>query len=288
MMPKAGQSSRNKARIDKRNKINRLTGREWLYFLNSIEITAYPVSGPESYGHNLRKSHPSPKPPQLMQKFIEFFTKPGAWVFDPFVGVGGTLLGCSLCGRKGVGIDLSKEYIDIYKAVCAQEGLEEQITIVDDARNMDAHPEIATREFDFILTDPPYSNMMAKEKTGEVRKKTGQGKPTPFTSHPADLGNLPRTDFLKALREIIELSVSHLRPRGYLAIFCKDFQPTPKRHNMLHAEVVEELMKISHLTYRGYKIWHDKTINLYPFGYPYDFVANQLHQFILIFRKKAR
>jgi hypothetical protein len=27
--------------------------------------------------------------------------------------------------------------------------------------------------------------------------------------------------------------------------------------------------------------------NLYPFGYPFAFVANQVHQFILIFRNEA-
>ena len=35
-----------------------------------------------------------------------------------------------------------------------------------------------------------------------------------------------------------------------------------------------------------HKIWFDKTQTLYPLGYPYAFVANQFHQYILIFRKE--
>jgi hypothetical protein len=71
-----------------------------------------------------------------------------------------------------------------------------------------------------------------------------------------------------------------------MVVFTKDMQPTKDSHNMLHADLVEELMEIKDIEYRGYKIWYDKTLNLYPYGYPFAFVANQLHQFILIFRKK--
>ena len=31
------------------------------------------------------------------------------------MGVGGTLLACSMSERKGVGVDISEKYIDIYK-----------------------------------------------------------------------------------------------------------------------------------------------------------------------------
>ena len=34
-------------------------------------------------------------------------------------------------------------------------------------------------------------------------------------------------------------------------------------------------------------IWYDQSAMLYPFGYPYAFVANQVHQFILIFQKQG-
>ena len=46
-------------------------------FLNSVITTRYSTSGSDSYAHEIRKIHPSPKPPQLMRQIIEFFTKEG-------------------------------------------------------------------------------------------------------------------------------------------------------------------------------------------------------------------
>src|SRR4051812_6201857 len=65
------KTQNSKLEKDPRNRLNDLTGREWVHFLSSVEATAYPTAGPNSYGHNLRRAHPSPKPPQLMRRIIE-------------------------------------------------------------------------------------------------------------------------------------------------------------------------------------------------------------------------
>jgi DNA modification methylase len=271
--------------LDPRNRLNALTGREWTYALRSVIATRYPTSGPEAYAHALRRAHPSPKPPQLMAELIRFFTKPGGRVLDPFAGVGGTLLGCALEDRAGVGIELSAEYAALYAQVCDELGLARQTMVVGDARQLGSYPEVTAAPFDLILSDPPYAQMMAKPKTGE-RKKRGQAAATPFTANPADLGNLEYHEFLAALREIFAAALLQLKPRGYLVLFTKDLQPTREHHNMLHADIVAALLQLPDLTFRGYRIWHDQSQNLYPFGYPFAFVANQVHQFILIFRKE--
>jgi hypothetical protein len=272
-------------RPDPRNRLNDLSGREWTYALRSVLATRYPTQGPESYAHALRRAHPSPKPPQLMAELVRFFTKRGGRVLDPFAGVGGTLLACALEGREGVGFELSQSYAEIYREVCAALGEEPQTLIVGDARRLAEHPAVQRAPFDLVLTDPPYGAMMARPRTGE-RKKRGQGEPTPFTSDPADLGNLDYTGFLAALREIMGVAAAQLRPGGYMVLFTKDLQPTREHHNMLHADIVAELLKLPDLSFRGYRIWHDLSQNLYPFGYPFAFVSNQVHQFILIFRKE--
>jgi DNA modification methylase len=221
-----------------------------------------------------------------MAELIRFFTKRGERVLDPFAGVGGTLLACAMEGRRGVGIELSPEYAATYAAVCEELGLSQQSLIIGDARRLGEYPELQQEPFDLILTDPPYAQMMARPKTGE-RKKRGQGEATPFTTDPADLGNLEYATFLAALRDILSSAATLLRPRGHLVLFTKDIQPTREHHNMLHADIVNELLTIPDLSFRGYRIWHDMSQNLYPFGYPFAFVANQVHQFILIFRKEA-
>jgi DNA modification methylase len=270
---------------DPRNTLNDLTGREWTYALRSVITSRYPTNGEESYAHALRRAHPSPKPPQLMAELVRFFTRRSGRVLDPFAGVGGTLLACSLEGRSAVGVELSPEYARIYREVCAALGLAEQTLVVGDARHLGKHPALRGEVFDLILTDPPYAAMMARPKTGE-RKKQGRGDATPFTANPADLGNLGYAEFLAALGDVLAGALAFLRPRGYLVLFVKDLQPTREHHNMLHADIVAELVRLPGLTFRGYRIWHDQSQNLYPFGYPFAFVANQVHQFILIFRKE--
>jgi DNA modification methylase len=272
-------------RIDPRNRLNTLTGREWTYALRSVITTRYPTSGDGAYAHHLRRVHPSPKPPQLLAELIRFFSKPGARVLDPFAGVGGTLLACALEGRQGFGVELSPEYAAVYQAVCAELGLAPQTLVVGDARRLAEYAALGEAPFDLVLTDPPYAAMMARPKTGE-RKKRGQGAATPFTADPADLGNLGYWEFLPALRAALLPALDRLRPYGYLVLFTKDLQPTREHHNMLHADLTAELLKVPGLAFRGYRIWHDQSQNLYPFGYPFAFVANQVHQFILIFRKE--
>ena len=271
---------------DPRNALNDLSGREWTYALRSVLATRYPTNGAEGYAHGLRRAHPSPKPPQLMAELIRFFTRRGGRVLDPFAGVGGTLLACAMERREGVGVELSPEYAAIYAQVCQELRLAPQTLVVGDARRLGQHAEVTREPFDLVLTDPPYAQMMAKPKTGE-RKKQGRGDATPFTADPADLGNLGYWEFLAALREVLGGAVACLKPRGYLVLFAKDLQPTREHHNMLHADIVAELLRLPGLSYRGYRIWHDMSQNLYPFGYPFAFVANQVHQFILIFRKEA-
>jgi len=288
-----------------KNTLNDLTGKEWIYRTNSIELfesseserelnkymvelieSKYSTKGKESYAHEIRKIHPSPKPPQLLKSCIEFFSKRGELIFDPFVGVGGTLIASSLCNRKAIGIDLSEKYISVYNEAAKKLNLEIQQTIIGNAKNIEKMKELANIEFDLILTDPPYSNMMAKKKTGEASKKKKDVSPTPFTNSVEDIGNLKLEDFLNELKIIIELSFKKLKNKRYILIFTKDFQPTPEYNGMLHHDIVTKLVDIEGLFYKGFKIWYDKTINLYPYGYPYAYVGNQLHQYILIFRKE--
>lgn len=266
--------------------MNDLTGAEWVYFLNSVEATHYSTKGEDGFAHHLRKQHPSPKPPQLVKKFVDFFTKKGQIVLDPFMGVGGTLLACSLAGRRGIGVDLSRRYVDIYRKVCKELDLAEQKTIVGNSLQLDSLLK-GMPKVDLIITDPPYGEMLSKKRTGQRRKKTGKNEATPFTELDEDLGNMSREDFLASLRLILKKSVDRLKLKGYLAVFVKDLQPQGETRNMLHSIVADEIMQIEGLSFRGYKIWYDTTQKLYPFGYPHAFVANQFHQFVLIFRKET-
>src|SRR5215213_5047316 len=101
-----------------RNTLNELSGEEWLYFTKSVWTTAYP----SELGHALRKQHGANKPPRLMARLIEFFTKSGERVLDPFAGVGGTLLGAAVARgpRRAIGLELDERWIAIYRETVAR------------------------------------------------------------------------------------------------------------------------------------------------------------------------
>ena len=272
------------------NNLNDLTGKEWTFFINSVFSTHYPTNGKESYAHHIRKIHPSPKPPQLMRDLIRFFTKEGEMVFDSFMGVGGTLLGAALAKRIAAGIELNQQYIDAYKKAAQELNLNIFNTKCGDSisllKNKDIIEELTLQKpISLLLIDPPYSNMMSKEKTGADIAVYGK-KATPFSSLDSDLGNMDRKKFLCKLKESIELLLPYMKFRGYVVIFIKDMQPCKKNTNLLHSEVVDTINQIPSIYYKGMKIWVDESTKLYPYGYPFSFVANQIHQYILVFRKE--
>lgn len=274
------------------NPLNDLSGGEWTFFLNSVISTRYSTSGPESYAHHIRKIHPSPKPPQLMKQIIEFFTKEDELVFDYFMGVGGTLLGASLSNRRAIGVDLSQKYIDVYKEASKELELKEQLTIKADSMKLLAEPSklltaLNGEKFSLVAIDPPYGDMMNREKTGESAKKKLDTAPTPFTNLSEDLGNLKIEQFYPIFKQSVVDVLPHLKTKGHVVVFIKDLQPDKANTNLLHARVIEDLNEIPGLQYLGTKIWADQSVNLYPYGYPYAYVANQIHQYIMIFRKTS-
>ena len=57
--------------------------------------------------------HPTQKPLFLLDRIILTSTNEGDVVLDPFCGSSTTLVSCKKLGRKGIGIDNNKEYIDL-------------------------------------------------------------------------------------------------------------------------------------------------------------------------------
>lgn len=272
------------------NKLNDLTGKEWTFFINSVFSTHYPTRGREGYAHEIRKIHRTPKPPQLMRDIICFFSKENELIFDCFSGVGGTLLGAALCNRKGCGIELNKEYIEAYNEAAKQLKLIEfpvkcgdSLKITSDQKEMEQLTN--NKKISLLLIDPPYSNMMSKEKTGADIQVYGKTS-TPFTEEESDLGNMSREIFLETLKAIIVNALVYIKYQGYIVVFIKDLQPRKKELNLLHYEVISKLNEIPTIYYKGMKIWADTSSKLYPYGYPFSFVANQSHQYILVFRKE--
>ena len=272
------------------NPLNNLSGGDWLNFTTSVFSTFYTTNGKDSYAHDIRKIHPSPKPPQLMKEIIEFFTKENELVFDYFMGVGGSLLGAGLCNRNAIGIDLNEKYIETYKNAAKEIGVDifstkcgDCLEILNNEKEMESL--LSDEKISLVLIDPPYANMMSKEKTGGDIAVYGN-KATPFTNDERDFGNLSQTAFFDSLKQSVELVLPDIKKHGYIVIFIKDLQPNKKELNLLHADIIKKINEIPNLNYKGLRIWADRSAKLFPYGYPFSFVANQIHQYILVFRKE--
>ena len=60
-----------------------------------------------------RVKHPAPFPLELPKRCIKLFSFVGDTVLDPFLGSGTTLIACALLNRKGIGVEIDRQYCEI-------------------------------------------------------------------------------------------------------------------------------------------------------------------------------
>ncbi|ELY49320.1 DNA methyltransferase [Natronolimnohabitans innermongolicus] len=164
---------------DERNRVNDLTGKEWKYATKSVIAEGYPPA----LQHDLRSEHGGQKPPRLCAELIDRFSKTGDTVLDPFAGVGGTLLGASLCEHEGtglreaIGFERTRRWVEIYETVHKRENEDRRERgdppLADqDMRHGDCADlieDVPDDSVDLLLTDVPYWNMDELEQTRNER-----------------------------------------------------------------------------------------------------------------------
>ena len=70
--------------------------------------------------HPEKTMHPCQFPIELVERLVLALTDEGDWVFDPFAGVGSTLIAGLLRNRRVMGVEKEKEYTDIaYQRILA-------------------------------------------------------------------------------------------------------------------------------------------------------------------------
>lgn len=63
--------------------------------------------------HIEKTAHPCQFPVELIERLVLSMTNEGDWVFDPFLGVGTTIIAAVRHGRKGAGAEILSEYVEI-------------------------------------------------------------------------------------------------------------------------------------------------------------------------------
>jgi DNA modification methylase len=298
------------ARPHPSNALNELSGEEWLYFTKSVLTTAYP----SELGHALRRRHGANKPPRLMARLIEFFTRSGELVLDPFAGVGGTLLGAAIARgpRRAIGFELDPRWAAIYAEVvdtllAEAWGLGPQLADLGpsdpggprafdpsgcEMRVGDALrllPDLADCSVDFAVTDPPYTVQlpltMAGGKLAEehANRRTGYAM---VSDDPADLANAASHEaYLDAMRAVFTELHRVLRPGRYAAFIVRDAY-IEGRYRFTAAELSDRAATVG-LVPKGDIVWYQAGSRLRPYGYPHVFVPNIVHQHVVVLQRPS-
>lgn len=264
------------------NRLNDLTGREWLYWTRSVVNRPYPAN----CQHALRRAHGGQKPPDLCADLICVFSKRGQRVLDPFMGVGGVLLGAALAERRAVGVEINPRWIEIYREVCRREGLPEMPAWAGDAGSV--LPRVAG-PFDLVFTDVPYWNMdVARRSKGSYKRVAERARPAPatrLTEFGSASGYPDKASWLAAMERVFRLAAARLKSGGYLLSFIGDMY-TAGAYHALSNDLAAMLSGIEPLVWQANLIWYDVSKKLHIYGYRYRFIPSLVHQNILVFRKQ--
>jgi DNA modification methylase len=292
-----------------RNTLNELTGEEWLYFTKSVWTTAYP----SELGHALRKAHGANKPPRLMARVIEFFTKSGELVLDPFAGVGGTLLGAAIARgpRRALGIELSPRWVEVYGRVVEQAAAERDGmgTLLADLgtsdpggpRTFDSSgcelrvgdaleilPTLPDESIDFVATDPPYNVQLPMTMSGGALAEAFSNRRTDYamvSDDPGDLANSPGYPAFLDRMEAVLAQLARVLGRGRYAVLIVRDAYQEGRYVFTGSDLAARAENVG-LTPKGDMIWYQAGTRLRPYGYPTGFVPNIAHQHILVLRRR--
>lgn len=265
-----------------KNKLNDLDPKQWIKFQKSWFIHNPP---PRKKG-TIR--HPAKFPETLAQGFVEFFTKKDATVLDPMAGTGSTLIASLRSGRHSIGIELNPHYAEIARELINQEKQELREAASDlraDIITADAAcaGEMELPPIDYILTSPPYWNMLhARGAETQQKRRSSASLDVVYSDDPSDLGNVDDYDeFLERLVQIYRGMMHHLKPRAYITIIVKNL----KKGGTIYPLAWDLARHLStFLSLKDERIWLQDNVPLAPYGMGNAWVSNIHHHYCLQFR----
>jgi DNA modification methylase len=277
-------------------RLNDLSGRDWIKGTKSFLFQR--GLGAAHVETKYERLHPGTFSYQDAEGLIRFFTKAEQRVLDPMMGVASTLKACVLSGRYGVGIELSQKYCGWGEERLQEELDAEQLAafpqriICGDAR--EECPKLSDDDFHFILTSPPYWNILSKTPDTKAKASSALRNGTlAYSDDPRDFGCIEEYEVF--LQEYASLVVSWrrlVRPRRYMAIIVADFRHGERLYP-LHADLIQAIQRHHpvegrRLVLQGIKVLAQNQKKLYPYGYPYAYVPNIHHHYVLIYRNLER
>ncbi|MBE7515187.1 MAG: DNA adenine methylase [Chloracidobacterium sp.] len=260
------------------NQTNSLTGKEWLR--NSFSIWRdLGKSDEEKQLH-----HPAIFTIRLISKLIETFCKPnGGRILDCFAGSGTTLIAGLKNDKDVIGIDLNPDYKELFVKRAASSynivphGLEDKY-IVGDSRHLSQKLELES--VDLCITSPPYWDILNRQRTADYKENEN------YSNKDNDLGNITGYDeFISTLKEVCNEVFKVMKPKGYFIMNVMDLRKKDKFFP-LHIDAARIVQEVG-FSFEDIIIWdrQQEYNNMRPLGYPYKFIVNKVHEYVLIFRK---
>lgn len=280
---------------------NGLTPSEWALLsknvVNEDEILNPVWNDLSSPRNKYQLEHGAVYPVKLAERLIKMYSAEGDTVFDPFLGIGSTIIAAQGLNRHGVGTELNPKFAGI-----AQQWLEDvqglfandnhYKVINDDCRNMLKH--IRKEKIQLTVTSPPYADFIQKSlkdratvhKTSII-KHENNSTVKQYSQSENDFGNLPYKDFLKEIKKILKDNLEITKAGGYSCWVVKDYRDTKNKipYVPFHSDLARVGEEAGWL-YQDLIVW-DQTgqRRLVLLGYPSVFYVNQNCSFIVVFRK---
>ena len=224
-------------------------------------------------------------PKQLAERVIDIFTCENDVVLDPFMGIGSTILAAYNRGRKGIGFELSRDFVDIAsnrfnsaKELYHERKNEPEI-FQEDSRSLDKH--LRSESVHLCLTSPPYWDILNMRRTADGKKIKN------YSDSNVDLGNIEDYGtFLNELKQIFQKVFHSLVIGGHCIVVVMDIRKKDMFYPF-HSDVAIFMQKIG-FSFEDIIIWdrQQEYNNMRPLGYPYVFRVNKVHEYVLIFKKK--
>jgi len=207
--------------------------------------------------------------PQIPRNLILLYSKEGDAVLDPMVGSGTTMIEAKLLKRKGIGVDIHREVVDLARRSCvfeSEKGSYEPKIEAGDARQLSS---IKDESVDLVATHPPYLNIIeygAKEIDGDISR----------------ISNLSK--FCDEIEKIAVECFRVLKPGKYCAILIGD---TRKRRHFVPIafNVMQRFLKSGFVLKEDIiKLQHNCTTTRYWQSQNRDFLLI-MHEHLFVFRK---
>ena len=284
------------------NDLNDLTGTEWIKFTR----TWFVCDSPRYWRNKDTELHPARFPEEMVSEFLQFFTKRGGFVLDPFVGSGATLVACSENERIGVGFEVNSDYARVAARRASTDNLTPQVVVQGDARDINYADVWQTGrarleafgmtfrrgfpQFDFVITSPPYWSMLGTSRGGVFSKhkqRAASGLDTVYSKRSDDLGNIADySEFIAALGEVFDGVRKCVKLGKYMVVVAQNLRDPDGEIRPLAWDLARRIGRTWQL--QGERIWCQNTKPLGIWGYPKIFVPNYHHHYCLIFRKRPK